>query len=59
MSCIANVESLLAEILLQKYEYHVPFYRQVRQFKHLGLDIPETTLNGWFKPASELLKPLY
>jgi transposase/IS1 family transposase len=51
--------SLLAEILLQKYEYHVPFYRQVRQFKHLGLDIPETTLNGWFKPACELLKPLY
>lgn len=51
--------SLLAEILLQKYEYHVPFYRQVRQFKHLGLDIPETTLNGWFKPVSELLKPLY
>lgn len=51
--------SLLAEILLQKYEYHVPFYRQVRQFKHLGLDIAETTLNGWFKPACELLKPLY
>lgn len=51
--------SLLAEILLQKYEYHVPFYRQVRQFKHLGLNIPESTLNGWFKPASELLKPLY
>ena len=51
--------SLLAEILLQKYEYHVPFYRQVRQFKHLGLDIAETTLNGWFKPVSELLKPLY
>ena len=51
--------TLLAEILLQKYEYHVPFYRQVRQFKHLGLDIPETTLNGWFKPACELLKPLY
>lgn len=51
--------SLLAEILLQKYEYHVPFYRQVRQFKHLGLDIPESTLNGWFKPVSELLKPLY
>ena len=51
--------TLLAEILLQKYEYHVPFYRQVRQFKHLGLDMPETTLNGWFKPACELLKPLY
>ena len=51
--------SLLAEILLQKYEYHIPFYRQVREFRHLGIKISENTLNGWFKPASELLKPLY
>ena len=43
--------SLLAEILLQKYEYHLPFYRQVQAFRHLGLRIPENTLNGWFKPA--------
>ncbi len=51
--------SLLAEILLQKYEYHLPFYRQVRQFHHLGVKIPESTLSGWFKPACELLAPLY
>lgn len=51
--------SLLAEILLQKYEYHIPFYRQVREFDHLGVKISENTLNGWFKPACELLKPLY
>jgi len=51
--------SLLAEILLQKYEYHVPFYRQVREFHHLGLKIPGNTLHGWFKPTCELLKPLY
>lgn len=51
--------SLLAEILLQKYEYHVPFYRQIREFHHLGVKIPENTLNGWFKPVCELLKPLY
>ena len=51
--------SMLSEILLQKYEYHVPFYRQVQAFRHLGLRIPENTLNGWFKPACELLAPLY
>lgn len=28
--CIADT-SLLAEILLQKYEYHVSFYRQIQQ----------------------------
>jgi transposase len=51
--------SMLTEILLQKYEYHVPFYRQVQAFRHLGLRVPENTLNGWFKPACELLAPLY
>lgn len=49
----------MAKILLQKYEYHVPFYRQIREFHHLCLKIPENTLHGWFKPACELLKPLY
>lgn len=51
--------SLLAEVLLQKYEYHVPFHRQVRSLGHLGLRIPESTLSGWFEPVCELLRPLY
>lgn len=51
--------TLLAEILLAKYVYHLPFYRQVQQFKHLGVNIPESTLGGWFKPAVELFRPLY
>lgn len=51
--------SMLAEILLQKYEYHVPFYRQVKAFRHLGIRISESTLSGWFKPVCGLLKPLY
>ena len=57
--CIADT-SLLAEILLQKYEYHVPFYRQIQQYRHLGLKgLTESTLDGWFKRTVELLKPLY
>ncbi|MGL4853408.1 MAG: IS66 family transposase [Phocaeicola sp.] len=51
--------SMLAEILLQKYEYHVPFYRQVKAFRHLGIRISESTLSGWFKPVCTLLAPLY
>ena len=52
--------SLLAEILLQKYEYHMPFYRQIKQFTHLGMKgLKENTIDGWFKKAMELLKPLY
>lgn len=57
--CVAG-SSLLAEILLQKYEYHMPFYRQIRQYRHLGLKgLTESTLDGWFKKTVELLKPLY
>ena len=57
--CIADT-SLLAEILLQKYEYHVPFYRQIQQYRHLGMKgLTESTMDGWFKKTVELLKPLY
>jgi transposase len=52
--------SLLSEILLQKYEYHMPFYRQIKQFAHLGMTgLKEATLVGWFKRTMELLRPLY
>ena len=57
--CIADT-SLLAEIPLQKYECHVPFYRQIQQYRHLGMKgLTESTLDGWFKKTVELLRPLY
>ena len=52
--------SLLSEILLQKYEYHMPYYRQIKQYCHLGLKgLTESTMDGWFKQTVALLKPLY
>ena len=52
--------SLLSEILLQKYEYHMPYYRQIRQYSHLGMKgLRESTVDGWFKQTVELLRPLY
>ena len=52
--------SLLSEILLQKYEYHMPYYRQIKQYTHLGMKgLTESTVDGWFKKTMELLKPLY
>lgn len=57
--CIAGA-SLLAELLLQKYLYHMPFYRQIQQFRHLGMkSLTQTTINGWFKGTVNLLRPLY
>ena len=34
-------------------------YRQVKEFRHLGVRLSESTLSGWFKPVCELLRPLY
>ena len=52
--------SLLADILLQKYEYHMPYYRQIKQYSHLGMKgLTESTVDGWFKQTVELLRPLY
>lgn len=53
-------EGLLTEILIQKYENHMPFYRQIKQFAQLGMTgLKEATLVGWFKRTMELLRPLY
>ena len=52
--------SLLAEIELQKYEYHMPFYRQIKQMAHLGMGgLKEATMVGWHRRTMELLRPLY
>jgi len=51
--------SLLAYILVSKYVDHLPFYRQRQMFKRQGLDIAESTMNGWFSATCRLLEPLY
>ena len=52
--------SLLTEILLQKYEYHMPFYCQIKQFEHLGIKgLTESTVDGWYKQVMIFLRPLY
>ena len=52
--------SLLSEIVLQKYEYHMPFYRQIKQMAHLGMTgLKEATMVSWYKRTMELLRPLY
>ena len=51
--------SLLSEIVLQKYEYHMPFYRQIKVMAHMGMTgLKEATLVGWYKRTMELLRPL-
>lgn len=51
--------SLLADLMVDKYVDHIPFYRQHKQFERLGLKIPEPTIIGWFQQVSDLLMPLH
>jgi len=51
--------SLLAELLIGKYMYHMPFHRQLAMFKQNGVTIPASTVNGWFMGSCDLLRALY
>lgn len=51
--------SLLADLMVDKYVDHIPFYRQQKQFERLGLKIPLPTILDWFQGVSDLLLPLY
>lgn len=50
---------LLAQIIVDKFVYHLPFYRQAQRYERLGMKIPTSTLNGWLPSACSLLEPLY
>ncbi len=51
--------SLLAHIIQQKYQYHMPFYRVVQQFKDIGFTVSDSTIGDWFRAGCERLRPLY
>lgn len=51
--------SLLAELMVNKYVNHLPFYRQIQMFKQLGVTLAPATINDWFSETADLLRPLY
>lgn len=51
--------SVLALIIVQEYVDHLPLYRQIEQFKRMGMEIPSSTMSDWVKTAAELIAPLY
>lgn len=52
-------ESLLAQILIDKFVDHLPIYRQIERFKREGVKISSSTINGWQESVCDLLEPLY
>ena len=56
--CMADA-SLLADIIISKYHYHLPFYRVIESYKELGVNISASTVNDWFKAVVGKLKSVY
>jgi len=52
-------ESLLADIFIKKFLYHIPFNRQIRIYSELGLELSETTMCDWFAAVCTKIRPLY
>ena len=50
---------LLAQIIIDKYRYHLPEYRQVKQYADLGVRLPASPLNDWVHAVAARLEPLY
>jgi len=51
---------LLAQILVSKFEYHLPLYRQEKMFREqFGVELSRKTMGHWVEQAAELLKSVY
>ncbi len=56
--CMAGA-TVLADMVISKFEYHLPFYRVINQYKEYGISLPSSTVNGWYEATVEKLHPLY
>ena len=54
---VADV-SVLAGILLDKFLYHIPLYRQHQRLQHSGITLSRTTLMNWVSRGIDLLAPI-
>ena len=52
-------EAMVASVLVAKYAWHLPLYRQSRMLFAQGLDIKRSILAFWVGHAAAELKPIY
>jgi len=50
--------SLVAQVILSKYDDHLPLHRQQQQFERLGLNFPRQTLCDWVEAGARWLQPI-
>jgi transposase len=51
--------SVLAGLLIDKFRYHLPLYRQHRRLLQAGIRLSRGTLTQWVQRAAEVLEPIY
>lgn len=51
--------SLLADLLVGKYQDHQPLHRQIDILRRSGVSLSPSTVNNWVGGAAALLEPLY
>ena len=56
--CIAG-PNLLSNIVVDKYVYHLPIYRQLQRFIQDGVHIKSSTIDSWLSLVARHIRPLY
>jgi len=51
--------SLLSQIIMCKYQFGLPLYRQETLFSDIGIELSRQTMSSWLLRCAELLSPLY
>jgi transposase len=51
--------SILAGVLIDKFVYHLPLYRQHQRLQQAGIRLSRGTLTQWVQRAADLLEPIY
>lgn len=53
-------ESLIAQLIVEKVQFHTPLYRFGKKLKQAGVDfIRNNNLNNWFHKAAQAILPVY
>lgn len=51
--------TVLTELTVGKFADHLPFYRQILMFKRFGVELKQSTVEGWFFGIADLMRPMY
>jgi len=50
--------NFIADVVIKKYDEHLPLYRQSKILERDGIDISDNTLGNWVMGAADVLSPL-